>query len=563
LTALIGSNGKGKSVLLDALSFCLFGKPYRDIKIKELINRRNRKDLSVSCTFTVDDTKTYTLTRGIAPDILMIEQDGMEIDLLSSKKLNQVEIDKILGINYELFKQIISLSINFTKPFLMLKAQEKRDILEQIFNVKVIGDMISVVKKDNSDLRIRRDMVSKIVSIGESNISELKFRLDDIENAKIEFDKQKKSDILRIEQKIDSINKMSEQLNKRQIITRNTLSALIPMDVSGDKKKSDELYQKSCDLKADIRTWKQSEPKLLSFVVCPTCSQEIPDDCNNLRQTEIDRLTNLTSNALEEISTLERQIKDIKSCIDAEDDKKSKRKDLEYELKAIENTIRQNAHQLTDEQDNITSINEKTFSIDVEGLTTRYAEKLEEFKSSQSDLKVITDDLAINELVMQVLSEKGIKAYIFKKIVPVLNKAVNQYIENFGLGVNVTFDDTMEETIKILGHHDKNVSYAAFSEGEKKRIDMAILLSFIKITKYLANWNCNLLIVDELLDSSIDETGLEKLLESLRTVALESKNQSIVIISHRQEIVSHFDNIIEIDKNSSGFSTMKLRESNG
>ena len=128
LTVVTGKNGHGKSVLLDALSYCLFGKPYREIKMDELLNRRNKKELIVSCSFTVDGKTSYKLTRGMKPDTLILEKDGVEIDLLSSKKLNQVEIDKILGIDYDLFKQIISLSINHNKPFLALGVPKKREI---------------------------------------------------------------------------------------------------------------------------------------------------------------------------------------------------------------------------------------------------------------------------------------------------------------------------------------------------------------------------------------------------------------------------------------------------
>jgi len=161
----------------------------------------------------------------------------------------------------------------------------------------------------------------------------------------------------------------------------------------------------------------------------------------------------------------------------------------------------------------------------------------------------------------EILADSGIKSYIFKRIVPVLNKHINEYLAYFDLGVTVTFDEMMDETIKVIGYHGSQVAYSSFSEGEKKRIDMAILLSFIKISKVLAEWNCNLLVVDELLDSSIDDAGLAKLLGSLKNISANKDHQSTLIISHRlqHEFGEFFENVIEIKKAPNGFSDLHVK----
>ena len=168
----------------------------------------------------------------------------------------------------------------------------------------------------------------------------------------------------------------------------------------------------------------------------------------------------------------------------------------------------------------------------------------------------LKQNLINNDIIQNILSENGIKAYFFKKLIPILNKKINEYIKIFELPIIIQFDEFMNETIYNMDNLRSNISYHAYSEGEKKRIDMSILLSFINITKTISNWNCNILMIDELLDSAIDENGLEKLVWSLKNLTYESKNLSIYIISHRiqQDYISQFKNCINVQKNSNGFS---------
>lgn len=582
LTALLGSNGNGKSVLLDALSFCLFGKPYRDIKIKELINRKNKKDLSVSCVFVVDDVNEYTLTRGISPDVLTIIQGGSELDLLSSKKLNQIEIDKILGINYDLFKQIISLSINQTKPFLTLKAQERRDLNEQIFNVKIVGEMVKYVKKENSDFKIKRDMVSRVVTIGESNIIELKSRIDDISDAKKDFERLKSADRKRHQDKIDAnadevyklckkTEKLQDQIDKLVIVKVDTLKEDIvsfEKDIKAETLRERTLEKEIAVLSSEINSKRKFIQNLNVYDICPTCNHSLTVEHKQAEIVSCETIVDIIQSKIElkeaecdlirlRIANFEKDIKKKNAEINAQRLVDDEKRNLEYEIKSAESRVLDIRRETTNARQMIEDIDGREFNLNVDEITESYNKKVVELQSSKDELTLVTNELKTNEMILKVLSETGIKSFIFRKIVPVLNQAINKYLEFFGMPVTVNFDETMEETIRILGHHS-DVSYASFSEGEKKRIDMAILLSFIKITKYLANWNCNLLIIDELLDSSVDEAGLEKLLMSLKTVALESKNQSIVIISHRQELVSHFNTIVKVEKSASGFSNVTV-----
>lgn len=559
LTAITGKNGHGKSVLLDALSYCLFGKPYRDIKMDELLNRRNRKELVVSCQFTVDNSVSYTLTRGMKPDVLVLSKDGVELDLLSSKKLNQVEIDRILGIDYDLFKQIISLSINHNKPFLAIGTPKKREIIEQIFNVSIICEMVKVVKKDQSDLKIAINMLDREVSIDAANISEMKLRLDDIERAKKNFTDSWNKELADFNEKLKRIGENYKKTVDSGRDLKKIKDSLVFTDVSSLK--ADEM--KFREELAEIRGKMQFSQKILknldSYDVCPTCNNDLTGEH---KTKEISTHTALISDCSDKVDEYSKKISDLLGDIKKQEDVREKITKIEYEMKYLMNQAKDLQDQKKSVEDQIATHKNKKFDVNVEELRLTYKNKYVKHAELKCQLSNKQSEFDINEKVLSVLSETGIKAYIFKKIVPVLNNIINQYLEYFCLSAEVTFDELMQETIIDLRHHSKKVSYESFSEGEKKRIDMAILLSFLKITKSLANWNCNLLVVDELLDSSVDEDGLDKLLDSLKTISKDSKNLAILLISHRlqQGLISKFDKILNIEKGTNGFSTLKVNE---
>lgn len=559
LTVVTGKNGHGKSVLLDALSYCLFGKPYREIKMDELLNRRNKKELVVSCSFTVDGKTSYKLTRGMKPDTLILEKDGVEIDLLSSKKLNQVEIDKILGIDYDLFKQIISLSINHNKPFLALGVPKKREIVEQIFNVSIICEMVKLVKKDQSDLKIAIDMLDKVVTLGRANANSTKIRLDDIERAEISFNDKKNKEIADLNEKKSKLTENLKIVMEKGKNCKKTKDSIEVLDVLPYHEKVDQYREERAILREKSHFSENLLKNLDSYSICPTCNTDLTRD-HKTKEVAVHKA--IFDECYEKVKKLDTLIEKLNQQINEQHDLKRKLRALEYELTNLHLQAKALKDQLSSVSDMIKSVESRVFDINVDAIREEYKLQISTLKASEDELTGKNVSFKTNEKVLQVLSETGIKAYIFKKIVPVLNNIINQYLTYFDLNAEITFDELMQETIIDLRHQSKKVSYESFSEGEKKRIDMAILLSFLKITKSLANWNCNLLVVDELLDSSVDEEGLEKLLDSLKTISKDSKNLAILLISHRlqQGLVSKFDKIISIEKGSNGFSALKVKE---
>ena len=553
LNAATGTNGTGKSsLLLDTISFCLFGKPHRNVKIKSLINRKNKKGLEVSCDLVVNGNIKYTISRGLSPDFLNITKNDSELDLLSSKKLNQEEIDRILGLDYNLFKQIISLSINQNQPFLSLPAQEKRDIVEQIFNIKIFGMMLKNIKKEKSDSKIKYEIVDRVFDVNMENYKSNKKKLTDMIKIVNNFESQKKKEIQELNSEFNTLDKELDSF----ILELESINLLDIQDVSTIKQSIEDLVVSKGQTEYELKI-KKSEKSTLDSIgdVCHVCKNEISSEYKSIKLSDCDKsIESLES----EYKNINLKVKNLKKELTEIEESNAKINTEWMRVDNINNKISRNKKDIESLVKKIENVSNKNIDIDLESFKSDVENKYKELKIQKNERDDIKKSLEMSDAIIEILSENGIKSYIFKKIMPILNNSINNYINVFGLNAVIKFDEFMNDTIKVVGCSD-DVSYYSFSEGEKKRIDLAILFSFINITKSLANWNCNILIIDELLDSSVDDSGLEKLLKSLQHISNDSKNQSIYIISHRiqNEFDSMFNTILEIEKNSNGFSTVK------
>lgn len=561
-----GKNGSGKSAILDALSFCLFGQPYRKIKIKELVNRRNKKNLKVTCEFVVDERDKFTITRTMNPDTIEILKNDKELELLSSKRLNQEEIDKIIGINYQMFKQVISLAVNYNKPFLSLQLHEKREIIEQIFNIVVFGQMLKYLKKNNVEIKTKNEINDRTIKFLEEHLKSLRRRVMEMTDAQTNFQTNKEKDLQEIDGRIRQY--MSERIAIDQEIENLTIN------IDATNYDEEKLKQLKKDRDAVIKLINENEFSIKSSkemlnlleqnTVCPMCKTEITQDH---KDKEIKRLTsdiNERNKNIKEAKTqrveIEKEISRQETWLHELNDYKIKKENLQEKLTIIE-------REMTSAEERRNEVLNREIDFNLESLVQEFEDKKKEYKNLWNETKSIKKTLKNNDIVQSILSESGIKAYFFKKLIPILNTKVNEYIKLFELPVILHFDELMNEKITNLENLRSEISYYAYSEGEKKRIDMSILLSFISITKIISNWNCNLLIIDELLDSAIDEGGLEKLVGSLKNMSYDSKDLSIYIISHRlqQDYSTHFKNSLQIQKNSNNFSEIipTKEESNG
>lgn len=546
LSIITGQNGSGKSSFaMDALSFALYGKPYRKIKINELINRSNKKKLFVRLVFESNGTE-YTFERGIKPNIFLIYKgdDTTPQDMLSSKALNQDEINKIIGIDYDLFKNILALSLSYNKPFLTLPAQDKRNYIESIFNIKIFSEMLALVKKENTDLKLKVDMNDKTLIVMENNLKSNRLNIRNIKKTVENFEKDKKQEIqkytdlckkltinneqLILSLKDFNVDKLNEQLN------------VISGEIAGYNSEVSRLGYEISSIRKNLDFFNND--------ICPTCRTPI-DPVH--KQSEIEKLTAELVKNEELLHSIVNKILPLKNkkydSIDA---------DLR-QLSSIQTQIQENERDISGYNKIIESIHERKLSnINIDGMYKDLEKKSSEYSELYAEIRDYKETLRINNIIQALLQDDGIKTYFIQHLLPLLNERINHYLNKFEIPIVFSFNEMLEENIRSLESFSENISYYAFSEGEKKRIDIAILFSFIDLTKKVSNWSCNLLLIDELFDSAVDTDGLDQIMLCLRNISREENNLGIYLISHRMIEGSYFAGKISIQKEE-GFSKLE------
>lgn len=558
LNLITGKNGSGKSsALLDTMAFGLYGKPYRSINLENLINRKNKKNLEVSITFSINENTKYEIIRGMVPKNLVIKKNGVKVKQLSSKALNQDEIDKIIGIDYKMFKEIISLSINHNAPFLDLPAAKKREIIEQIFNINIFADMLKEVKNEIKDNKLKISIKEKEIAFGEENLNSEQKRIEDITKTKNNFDNNKKEDIANIDKKLNEyatkLTNLKTEATRLKTETETKLETETNIETLKNDKKT--LTEKIAENKYIIKQSDKDIEFLENNDVCPTCKSEFKN-----KSEELQSLKNNKNSAQQQINEDQKKLDDINLEITKIEKKIQQDRESALKIKLIKTQYADTKKEIEETKIKKEAILAREFTIDINSIVSGYDKKKLELDLNKSELEVSTEEQNINLSVVDVLSDSGIKTYVFEQLIPILNYNINEYLKLFDLSVVIEFDKFMEASIKILNGYEENASYYGFSEGEKKRIDMAILLSFIGVTKSIADWNCNILVIDELLDSSIDKEGLDTLLDSLKSMIKSIGNLGVYIISHRmeKEYSDQFKSLIQISKDFSGFSQIKM-----
>ena len=555
LIALRGKNGHGKSSIVDALSFVLFGKPYRKIKINELINRTNKNNLYVRVTFKAKDTN-YRITRTLKPNSITVEKmiDGeyVEQELLSGNKLIQDELNSILGIEYKTFKHIVSISAATTssKPFLTMSAYDKRNLIESIFNLDAISEMNKELKADKSKNNVALlnatsnvSMYTRLIEQQQTSIEKNEYLLDNFEKDKLqaikdyEEKKEKISDgIAKLEETIEKIN---SSLPTDAIDTFKAKAKLKREYIS-------ELNTSIGTVKGQMKALQASLDNFTNLNVCPVCNQTVDKDhidteVNNLThklKEEADKYTDLTAKlkrAKDDLDTIEKNIQDVNVIVERIQKYVNDKTNLETHLELVEKQIKEKENESLD-------IDTNSLREELDNLT----HSLELSNTALADAK---EKEMIIELAGFLLSDKGIKTEFYNIIVPLLNKTVNEYITSFNLPIVISFDSDFNISIMTVKEQSNNVNYYSFSEGEKRRMEVAILLSFIKLSKSIANWNCNILIFDEIVDQNVDNEGLMSMLYSIKEIAQDEQLHAIVV-SHKELDKDIFDSTILITKDA-------------
>ena len=538
-------NGSGKSTILDALNFVLFGKPFRNIKLNRLINRINEKNLVTEIEFNIGFDK-WKIVRGLKPTVFEIYKNDQVLDKLSSKKLNQAEIDKLLGINQKLFKNIVGVAVTNNKPFLSMPIWEKRELIENIFNIDVLAEMSKEVKRRKTLEQSEEKLKITESSALEKQINDNKKYISDMTQYIANFNTNNENDKATVISRIDELKNI---ISKNQKNIKVATDKIIELQEKTKVEPDTNAYSKTIKSLGISENEKKRIQKTLDQLkdnpLCPMCGSELSGEHakKHIKELteEIDRLTNIV----------------IPKLKTEEDAYNALKKEYDANIAMIRNIeMRKSQEELSLKNSNgeINQCNKKLEEIDKRQCPfnlDEYKEKVKTLNEQLDELKKVitglTHQIEIDKELIDILGDDGIKVYFFRKLIPILNQNINSYLKKFELPICLEFDEQMQETI-INGRSD--MEYDQFSGGEKTRIDMSVLLSFFNISRIISNWSCNLLFIDEILDGGIDKNGIEQFLATLYNIVSDNeKKLGIYLVSHKiDDVKIEINKTIEIKK---------------
>tara|TARA_Y100000996_G_scaffold213435_1_gene167632 strand:+ start:3046 stop:4755 length:1710 start_codon:yes stop_codon:yes gene_type:complete len=534
----IGTNGSGKSTMLDALTFALFNKPFRKINKSQLINTTNEKDTLVEVEFSVN-SRDYLVRRGIKPNIFDIEVNGEALHRQADDRSNQKILEEnILKVNYKSFTQIVILGSSTFVPFMQLTGSNRREVIEDLLDIRIFSTMNNLMREK---MREQRDSL-KTLTLRKDNIQD---KMVMQKNFMAELDAQRQTGIKASNKKIKEYTLEVDNLLESNEIKTVDVSELIKKqeNVTGAGKKLKKLNTLKGKLSNKVTTITKEHKFFSDNTVCPTCTQSINEEFR------IDRINDAQSKAKE----LQSGYKELENAIQKEEEREHQFTQLSQEISTLNNDISQNNTKISGFQRQIRDLESEiqTITDQLQNRNTEH-EKLAEFKTNLKDtideLSDQREQLNHYDFAYSLLKDDGVKTKIIKKYIPVINQQVNRYLQLMDFYINFHLDEEFNETVRSPIHED--FSYASFSEGEKMRIDLALLFTWREIARIKNSVNTNLLIMDEVFDSSLDGFGTEEFLKIIKFVI---KDANIFVISHKSDLHDKFDNVIKFDK-VKGFS---------
>jgi DNA repair exonuclease SbcCD ATPase subunit len=531
-TLIVGENGAGKSTFLDAITFALFGKPFRNINKPQLVNSINEKDCVVEIEFKIGKIN-YKVVRGIKPNTFEIYVDGSLLNQDAKAKDYQDYLEKvILKMNYKSFTQIVILgSTNFT-PFMQLSAADRRTVIEDLLDIQIFSSMNVIVKnklhtlKDEAaQLKIQIDNTKDKIELHKKHLDELKKNTKEIVDAK-------KQEVVE--------NKASLSLLETEATTKEVEIDTI-VNETADEDNTTRKFNKLNQLEAKIEGNIQKLEKDIEFYsvnsTCPTCDQAInnKDEKVHTCNSKITELTEGLTKLKEESDAVLQRINTIKAV-------QKQLKSLEQDLVRINTSRSQIRKYIAKLETEIAEIESKpAMSDEFKAQSKTLLNALQAFNDKRKEVSEQTQNY---DIVAQLLKDGGIKSKIIKQYVPVINKLVNKYLAAMDFFVNFNIDEEFKETIK--SRHRDDFSYENFSEGEKKRIDLALLFTWRSVAKLKNSVNTNLLIFDEVFDGSLDINGTE---EFMKLINMMNEGTNVFVITHKSDqMVDKFKHTIRFGK---------------
>jgi DNA repair exonuclease SbcCD ATPase subunit len=519
-TLVVGSNGAGKSTMLDALSFGLFGKPHRNINKTQLVNSINNKATEVEVEFKIGPNN-FRVSRGIKPTRFEVYQNGNLLNQEShSRDYQKILENNILKLNHKSFHQVVVLGSSNFVPFMQLPSHQRRTVIEDLLDIGVFTTMNTLVKERSAKLKQQIIKTQSDIRICEESIRLQKKHIKQLQQIDLNQATKNQKKIDELESEKELLIKRNEEIHDNYTEKEPYLSGDIKAVSTKEKTVSSELRENEFTVKGLIK----KDKFLADNEVCPTCSQAIDSD---FAASERNKLKEESDKYLKEISKLGvikneliRELKEIK-------EKHSLLTSTLSDIRINDSTIAN-----IDAQVKRLSSVEETQSIDTTKAERELNTQNENFKELSKTSTGQTSIKAYIDAIFELLKDTGIKTKVIRQYLPVMNKLINQYLQILDFFVSFTLDESFNETIK--SRYRDEFSYASFSEGEKQRIDLALLFSWRQVARMKNSANTNLLMLDETFDSSLDAEGVDNLLKILYTL---KKDTNVFIISHKQDML--------------------------
>ena len=529
-TLIIGENGAGKSTILDALCFGLFGKPFRNINKAQLLNTVNNSSALVEIEFKIG-TKEIKVRRGIKPNVFEIYINGKMYNQDANARDYQKYLEQqILKLNYRSFTQVVILGSSTFVPFMQLKARHRREVVNEILDIQIFSIMnllmrerIKTITADLRENEYQCDLAEEKITMQEKYIEDTKNNKNSL-----------------ITEKLHLMSGNEEEIFKQQAdnkILKVTNETYINQITDSDKVK--EQHSKMKDIRSTLVEKKTTNSKMLKFFEdndnCPTCEQPL-------------------NNAEEMIKAKHKEVDKFTKALDELQDVLDKSTNRQAEISDILEKIRENEVKVAQSISSIRELEKfnATLTSEIEDLQSGNVTKDEEdklkklkkdFSFFDKEKTKLKEELTYSEAARNMLQDTGIKTKVIKKYLPIMNKLINTYLNSMEFYVNFTLDENFNETIK--SRYRDEFTYASFSEGEKMRIDLALLFTWRAVAKMKNSTNTNLLILDEIFDSSLDGTGTDEFLKILNTLG----DENVFVISHKQDaLADKFRSTIKFEK---------------
>ena len=521
-TLIVGSNGAGKSTMLDALCFALFNKPFRKINRGQLVNSINEKGLKVEVCFSIGKDE-YRVFRGAKPNIFEVYKNNKMVDQDAAAKDTQKYLEQsVLKLNYKSFTQVVILGSSTFVPFMQLGASVRREVIEDLLDIQIFSNMNSLLKDRVRSAQNQSNDCGHMLRLTKEKVESQQKLLDSLKEVNHNRQEEKRK-------RYDKNAKGIEEVKSNHIKLQDEITILEEQmeDVELQKKFVRKLRQGQADKKSELKLIANNLKFFKSHDVCPTCTQNIS---STFKTDQVDSLTDSGKTLASEIEAFTKDISEAVEVVTKIEETSAKLYEVRSDATAQEREVVRLEMENLEISKQILVLQQSTPNIDQEKETLQGY--LAEYKTTEKDCAEVSQQLDEFQVVSSLLKDSGIKSQIIKKYVPIFNQLINKYLQSMEFFVNFTLDEEFNEVIKSRFRDE--FSYASFSEGEKQKIDLALLFTWREVARMKNSVATNLLILDEVFDSSLDSSGTGELLQILKSLG---DGTNVFVISHKGDIL--------------------------